>query len=258
MDPAPASREPTADAPAEAAPAGPEEPVKAPGCGGCCLAIALFLVGMLLGYLDDRAQMNLDVYDAKRGQTFKIELHSDLETAKGLTRLHDLHAVLRLAGLPERELPCVSNGDSDFAELKEIDSVSYKGIPLNSINVDCTYDLAVEIPDDPALDGKQGELVFTARVQYYYVDFGDRIVGSATGKVPVKEKSADLDHAVPLRVVAPDTKLKKDRALKSASGIAILLAVLLGVISGIRFLIDVIRSPKPEEAAPPTESPAEA
>ena len=40
MDPAPASREPTADAPAEAAPAGPEEPVKAPGCGGCCLAIA--------------------------------------------------------------------------------------------------------------------------------------------------------------------------------------------------------------------------
>ena len=42
-------------------------------CGGCLFGIVLMLVGGLLGWLDDRAQIDKDIYEAARGKTFKID-----------------------------------------------------------------------------------------------------------------------------------------------------------------------------------------
>lgn len=219
------------------------------GCGGCMFAIVLIGVGALLGWLDTRNQRNLDVYVAERGQTFDIDILSDLETAKGCTRVHDLRATLKLEGLPGRELSCVSTGDSDFSELKELDAVSFKGIPINSINVDSTFKFAADVPDDAALDGMQGELVFTAKVEYYYLDLGERLVGSATGSAKLDHKTYDLESKVPLRVVPPGKRVKQARALDTASSLCVLLAVILGVISGLRFVIGALRAPDPKAAS---------
>lgn len=228
-----------------------------PGCGGCMFAIVLIAVGALLGWLDTRNQRNLDVYVAERGQTFNIDIFSDLEAAKGLSRLHELRATLKLEGLSERELSCVSTGDSDFSELKELDAVSFKGIPLNSINVDSTFKFAADVPDDAALDGKQGELVFTGKVEYYYLDLGERLLGSATGKAKLDHKTYDLESKVPLQVVSPGKRVKQARALDTASSICVLLAVILGVISGLRFVIGALRAPDPEPAASSPDAGAE-
>jgi hypothetical protein len=236
------------DAPADhdtqqGGPAETDESAEAPGCCGCLLAMLLIGAALLLGYLDDRARSHKDFYYAERGQTFEIDLLSDLETAKGLSRLHDLRVSLRLDGLSDREVTCTSTNDSDFAGLKEIQSVSYKGVPLNSINEGCVFGLAAEIPDDQALDGSQGELVVAARVEGFYVDVGDRVVGTATGEIPIRPKSFDLEHAVPLRIVAPGERPQEERPYKDAQGPLVLAGLILALISGLRFLVSALRQP---------------
>jgi hypothetical protein len=231
------------------------DPRQTPGCGGCFLAVLVAGLSGAFGYADDHAQRTKPVYLVPSGKTFKIDILSDLQSAKGLTRISGLEAALELEALPKRQLDCRSLGDSDFSELETIETVSYKGVPLNSVNVDSTFKLSADIPDDPSLIDKSGELVFSGQVKYYVVEVEDRLASSVTGSVALTEKSYDLVDTVPVRVVPPGTTDTRARPFKTAAGISLWVALILGLISGVRFMVAAAREGEgDDESAPPADA----